>query len=83
MLSLEGKLGVGTCCKALPLDNVRLPSSDPKRELSLNWLCLPETNSWATSRAYTVLGVLVSDPVESADSLGGPCVQTSTYSSKD
>ena len=73
MLSLEGRLGVGACCGGLVLDRVREPSRDPKRELSLNWLCLPETNSCATSLAYTVLGVFASEPVESADSLGGPC----------
>ena len=36
MLSLEGRLGVGACCRALALERVREGSSDPKRELSLN-----------------------------------------------
>ena len=72
MLSLEGKLGVGAC-RAL-LDSVRDPSRDPKRVVaSLNWLWRPDTNSCATSRAYTVLGVATSEPESSADSLAVVC----------
>ena len=70
MFSREGRVGGGVGACRARLDRVRLPSRDPKRlPASLNWLCRPDTNSWATSRAYIVLGVATSEPESSAESL--------------